>query len=104
MPHNPKKTHISPFWVFIDIDHEQCVFPGDGSQPLILTHSTDLGAYIERLIGLPVKDWPRESLIASNKLQVKDLASLAKKTTGKEFNSQESIIFTSFNLGNRERF
>lgn len=81
-PHNPKKTYVSPFWVFVDIDHEQCVFPGDGSQPLVLTHSTDLAAYIERLVGLPSKDWPRESLIASNKLQVKDLESLVKEMAG----------------------
>jgi nucleoside-diphosphate-sugar epimerase len=83
MPHNPKQTYISPFWVFVDIDHEKCVFPGDGSQPLVLTHSTDLAACIERLIGLPAQDWPRESLVVSNKLRVKDLASLVKKVTGK---------------------
>ncbi|KAI1840730.1 hypothetical protein JX265_002093 [Neoarthrinium moseri] len=85
MPYNPKKTYISPFWAFVDVDHEQCVFPGDGSQSLVLTHSTDLAAYIERLIGLPAKDWPRESLIASNRLQVKDLETLIKKVTGKNF-------------------
>ncbi len=82
MPHNPIKTYISPYYVFVDIDHEQCVLPGDGSGSLVLTHSTDVAAYIERLIGLPSKDWPRESLIESNKLQVKDLASLIKKITG----------------------
>ena len=91
-PHNPKKTYISPFWVFVDIDHEQCVFPGDGSQPLVLTHSTDLAAYVERLVGLPSKDWPRESLIATNKLQVKDLEPLVKKNTGKQPNIQKSIF------------
>ncbi|KAF2965337.1 hypothetical protein GQX73_g8240 [Xylaria multiplex] len=85
MPHNPKTTYINPFWVFVDIDYEQCLFPNDGSQPLILTHSSDLAAYIERLIGLPAEDWPRECLVASNKLQVKDLGSLAKKVTGKDF-------------------
>ena len=91
-PHNPKKTYISPFWVFVDIDHEQCVFPGDGSQLLVLTHSKDLAAYIERLVGLPSKDWPRESLITSNKLQVKDLEPLVKKITGKQPNIQKSIF------------
>ncbi|EFY84399.1 NmrA family transcriptional regulator [Metarhizium acridum CQMa 102] len=85
MPHNPKTTYISPFWVFVDMDHEQCVFPGDGSQPLVLTHSQDLAAYIERLVGLPAENWPRESLVASNKLLVKDLESLVKKVTGRNF-------------------
>lgn len=103
MPHNSKKTYISPFWAFIDIDHEQCVFPGDGSQPLVLTHSTDVAAYIERLVGLPSKDWPRESLIASNKLQVKDLEPLVKKVTGKYPNIQRKHIQIS-NLDDRERF
>lgn len=91
MPHNSKTTYISPYWVFIDIDHEQCVFPGDGSYPLVLTHSTDLAAYIERLVGLPAELWPRESLVASNKLQVKDLATLAKKITGRRLTIHEVI-------------
>ncbi|KAH0598175.1 hypothetical protein MHUMG1_03468 [Metarhizium humberi] len=85
MPHNPKTTYITPFWVFVDIDHEQCVFPGDGSQPLVLTHSQDLAAYIERLVGLPAENWPRESVVASNKLLVKDLEALVNKVTGKKF-------------------
>jgi hypothetical protein len=92
MPYNPKKTYMASFWVFVDIDHEQCVFPGDGSYPLILTHSTDVAAYIERLIGLPAKEWPRESLIASNKLQVKDLDSLIRKVTGIWLNGQGTHI------------
>ena len=91
-PHNPKRTYISPFWVFVDIDHEQCVFPGDGSQPLVLTHSTDLAAYVERLISLPSKDWPRESLIASNKLQVKDLGPLVRKATGEQPSLPKSML------------
>lgn len=102
-PHNPKTTYISPFWVFVDIDYEQCVFPGDGSGVLVLTHSTDLAAYIERLVGLPSKDWPRESLIAPNKLQVKDLEPLIQKITGKQPDIQESI-FKLLILINRERF
>ncbi|KAI0393171.1 NmrA family transcriptional regulator [Xylariaceae sp. FL0594] len=85
MPYNPKTTYISPYWVFLDMEHEECVIPGDGSSPLVLTHSTDLAAYIERLIGLPAEDWPRECFVASNKLQVKDLATLAKRVTGKDF-------------------
>ncbi|EFE33481.1 uncharacterized protein ARB_07841 [Trichophyton benhamiae CBS 112371] len=82
MPFNPKPTYITPYWVFVDIEHEECVFPGDGSQPLVLSHSTDLAAYIECLVGLPSNEWPRESLVASNKIQVKDLQDLIKKTTG----------------------
>lgn len=95
MPYNSKKTHITPFWAFVDIEHEQCVFPGDGSYPLVLTHSTDLAAYIERLVGLPAKEWPRESLIASNTLQVKDLDSLVRKVTGIEPNGQGTAYSNS---------
>lgn len=68
------------------MDYERCVFPGDGSQPLVLPHSTDLAAYIENFVGLPSKDWPRESLVASNKLQVKDLEPLVKKNIGDQPN------------------
>lgn len=82
MPYNPKPTNLDSFWYFIDMVHEQLVLPGDGSQPLILSHSVDAGAYIDRMIGLPAKDWPRETLIASNRLQVKDLVSIVKRATG----------------------
>ncbi|KAF5022958.1 hypothetical protein F66182_4983 [Fusarium sp. NRRL 66182] len=97
MPHNPKKTYISPYWVFVDIDHQECVFPHDGSQPLILAHSTDLAAYIECLIGLPAADWPHECLIAPNRLKVKDLASLIKRVTGKDFKITYDSIDTIHN-------
>ena len=62
--------------------YEKCVFPGDGSYPLILSHSMDVAAYIERLCGLPAGRWPRETLVASNKLEVKDLGDLIEKVTG----------------------
>jgi hypothetical protein len=83
MPYNPKPTYINPFWFFIDMEYEQSVLPGDGSYPLVLTHSTDVAAYIDRLVGLPATEWPRMSLIASNRLRVKDLEPLIQKVTGK---------------------
>nr|POE90201.1 hypothetical protein CFP56_20668 [Quercus suber] len=81
-PYNPKKTYIEPMWTFVDIEHEKCVFPGNGSYPLVLTHSMDLAAYIERLVGFPAEQWPHESLVASNKLQVKDLDTMIRRVTG----------------------
>ncbi|KAF2762470.1 NAD(P)-binding protein [Pseudovirgaria hyperparasitica] len=85
MPHDPKPTHIAPFWCFVDMDAEQCVIPGDGDYPLVLSHSTDVAQYIEKLIGLPAIDWPRESLVASNRILVKDLPGIVARATGKEF-------------------
>ncbi|KAI1818262.1 hypothetical protein GGS20DRAFT_529240 [Poronia punctata] len=82
MPYNPKTTYISPYYVFLDIEYEECVFPETGSYPLVLTHSSDLARYIERLIGLPAEEWPREALVQGNKLLVGDLAGLAKRVTG----------------------
>ncbi|KAF2430777.1 NmrA family transcriptional regulator [Tothia fuscella] len=85
MPYDPKPTYINPFWFFIDMESEKAVFPGDGSYPLVLTHSTDVAAYIDRLVGLPAAEWPRKSLIASNSLQVKDLEPLIQEVTGQSF-------------------
>jgi hypothetical protein len=84
MPYNPKKTYIAAFWFFVDMTHDRCVFPGDGSYPLVLTHSTDVAQYIERLVGLPASEWPRQSLVASNKIQVKDLEPILRKITGEQ--------------------
>jgi hypothetical protein len=92
MPYDPIKTYIAPFWFFMDMEHEQCVFPGDGAYPLVITHSTDVAAYLERLIGLPADKWPRQSLIASNTLQVKDLDPLIQMVTGKTF--EPTLIVT----------
>lgn len=56
--------------------------PGDGTKTVIFTHSKDLAAFIERLIGLPANEWPRESLIMPNKIQLRHIPHIAKKVTG----------------------
>lgn len=56
MPYHPKPTYLEPWSVFIHLKHELCVFPEDGTQTMIFTYSTNLAAYIKRLIGLPATD------------------------------------------------
>lgn len=85
MPTGPKPSNLLPWSIFVDLQHKLSVLPGDGTQMLNLTHSTDLAAYIERLISLPAEKWPRESKIQANHIQVKDLAAMVKKVTGKTF-------------------
>jgi len=76
---------MMPWSVFLDMEHEVCVFPGDGTQIMIFTHSSDLAAFVERLIGLPADKWPRESLIMPNRIQVNELAHICKKITGEQW-------------------
>lgn len=82
MPYHPKPTQLEPWSVFVDLKHEICVFPGDGTQTMIFTHSTDLAAFIERLIDLPAADWPTDSLIMPNKLHFNELPGMISKSTG----------------------
>ncbi|KAK5996420.1 Oxidoreductase swnN [Cladobotryum mycophilum] len=85
MPFHPKPTNLKPYWMFIDLEHEVSVIPGDGTKTVVFTHTEDTAAFIERLIGLPAEQWPRESLVQSNKIQVKDLLDIVKKVSGRDF-------------------
>nr|POE90196.1 hypothetical protein CFP56_20663 [Quercus suber] len=91
MPYHAKPTFMMSWSVFIDLQHETCVFPGDGTHITTFTHSSDLAAFIERLIGLPAKEWPRDSLIAPNKLKLNDLLQIVKQVTGRDF----TVIYDS---------
>jgi len=71
-----------PWSIFVDMQHSMCVFPADGTQTMIFTHSADVAAYIECLVDLPASEWPRRALIASNRLQLKDLATIVQQVTG----------------------
>ncbi|KXJ93605.1 hypothetical protein Micbo1qcDRAFT_174641 [Microdochium bolleyi] len=82
MPHKPKPTNLMPWSVFVDFQHEMCVFPGDGTQTMIFTHSSDLAAYVERLVSLPATEWPRYALVAGNRLNFHELADIIKRVTG----------------------
>ncbi|KAK2592578.1 hypothetical protein QQS21_009723 [Conoideocrella luteorostrata] len=85
MPYHPKPTNLRPYWMFIDLAHEISVIPGDGTKTVVFTHTTDTAAFIERLIDFPAEKWPRESLVQSNKLPVKDLLDLINKISGRNF-------------------
>ncbi|KAK6828362.1 hypothetical protein PG987_011703 [Apiospora arundinis] len=77
-----KPTELMRWCIFVDLENEVCVFPGDGTKVMTFTHSSDLAAYVERMISLPAKNWPRHSLIKANRLEIKDLAGIVAKVTG----------------------
>ncbi|ETS81350.1 hypothetical protein PFICI_06352 [Pestalotiopsis fici W106-1] len=91
MPFHPKPTNLMPWSIFVDLQHEICVLPGDGTQMMVFTHSADLAAIVERLIDIPGDRWPRESLIEGNKFQLKDLIQILERVTGKSF----TVIYDS---------
>lgn len=68
--------------MFVDLQNRLCVFPEDGKQIVTLTHSNDLAAFIERLIRLPAEQWPRDSVVRSNKIKLNDVASILRQVTG----------------------
>lgn len=83
LPYKPIKTSLTPLWLFLDLDHKICHVPEEGTQTLVLSHSSDVAKYVERLICLPGDKWPRESAVIGNKLQPKDIVGIAEKATGK---------------------
>ncbi|KAI1840725.1 hypothetical protein JX266_013070 [Neoarthrinium moseri] len=85
MPFHAKPTHLMSWCIFLDLEQETCVFPGDGEQTMIFTHSTDLAAYVNCLIDMPAGNWPRESLIMPCRIRLKDLARIMENITGRDF-------------------
>ncbi|KZZ92942.1 NAD(P)-binding domain protein [Moelleriella libera RCEF 2490] len=85
MPYGPMPTNLKPLWLFLDLPHQRLVIPGDGTDHVVFTHTADLAACIERLVALPVEQWPREALLQGNRIQVKDLVEITRRISGREF-------------------
>ncbi|EQB47079.1 hypothetical protein CGLO_13822 [Colletotrichum gloeosporioides Cg-14] len=70
-----------PCWV--DLDNHVAAIPGDGNNPIVLTHSRDIGRFVAAVLGLP--RWERRYYLAGDKLTVNGFIDVAEETSGVKF-------------------
>ncbi|KAK1842843.1 nmra-like family protein [Colletotrichum chrysophilum] len=70
-----------PCWV--DLENHVAAIPGDGNNPMVLTHSRDIGRFVAALLGLP--RWERMYYLAGDRVTVDEFVAIAEETSGAMF-------------------
>ncbi|KAH0431055.1 nmra-like family protein [Colletotrichum camelliae] len=77
-----------PCWV--DLDNHAAAIPGDGNNPIVLTHSRDIGRFVAAVLGLP--RWERRYYLAGDRLTVNDFVAIAEETSGVKFEKKHDQL------------
>ncbi|KEF63715.1 uncharacterized protein A1O9_01693 [Exophiala aquamarina CBS 119918] len=77
------ETHLHPLYCLLDLQAAKAAIPGDGSMPVVFTHTTDVAKFVATLLDIPAAKWPLESAVIGERILLNDLVSLAEKATGK---------------------
>ncbi|KAH7186271.1 uncharacterized protein B0J16DRAFT_415480 [Fusarium flagelliforme] len=77
-------THIRAANLIIDPENNAAMIPGDGNDPIALTHSTDAARFTIALLDLP--HWKRRYSIVPNRTTLNEAVKLAEKVKGTSFN------------------
>ncbi|CAG7558835.1 unnamed protein product [Fusarium equiseti] len=76
-------THIRAVNIIIDPENNAAVIPGDGNNPIVLTHSTDAAKFTIALLDLP--HWKRRHSIVANRTTLNHAVRLAEEVKGTKF-------------------
>lgn len=78
-------SYLQPMPLFLDISSNVAAIPGDGNTPVALTHSTDVAAFVARLVGAPAGTWSRASVVVGDKVTFNQLLHLVESAKGTKF-------------------
>ncbi|KAJ0366379.1 hypothetical protein COL154_003970, partial [Colletotrichum chrysophilum] len=67
----------------VDLENHVAAIPGDGNNPMVLTHSRDIGRFVAALLGLP--RWERMYYLAGDRVTVDEFVAIAEETSGAMF-------------------
>ncbi|KAG8670484.1 hypothetical protein FPOAC2_09840 [Fusarium poae] len=76
-------TYIGAANIQIDSENRVAVIPGDGNNPVVMTHSTDAAKFTVALLDLP--SWKRRHSIIGNRLTLNEAVKLAEEVMGVKF-------------------
>ncbi|KAL3298264.1 nmra-like family protein [Colletotrichum asianum] len=68
---------------WVDLENHVAAIPGDGNNPMVLTHSRDIGSFVAALLGLP--RWERRYYLAGDRVTVDEFVAIAEETSGAMF-------------------
>lgn len=69
--------------LMIDMAHNFAAIPGDGTTPVTLTHSRDVGYIVPLMLGLP--RWDRKYVSIGDRVTLNEVVRIAKRVKGVKF-------------------
>jgi hypothetical protein len=66
--------------LFIDFENCRAVVPGDGTMPMVLTHSQDVGRFVAAALSLD--KWTEMSLIVGDRITLNGVVNCAQEVKG----------------------
>ncbi|KAL4871103.1 hypothetical protein BDV12DRAFT_194747 [Aspergillus spectabilis] len=81
-----------PIW--LDLQNNFAVIPGDGTAPVVVTHTSDVGHYVAALLGLP--QWEKRYHLIGDRCSIGEMARIAEEVKGvefeKHFETRETLV------------
>jgi nucleoside-diphosphate-sugar epimerase len=81
----PNPPQINVISVIIDPEHAKAGIPGDGSDTIITTHTTDVARFVAASLSLP--DWPEKVIIQGDRLTLNEVVAVAESVKGNHPNN-----------------
>lgn len=67
----------------IDIPNNTALLPGEGTTPMVLTHTTDIAKYVVAMLDLP--KWEKAAYIIGSRVTLKEFVEIAQEVKGVKF-------------------
>lgn len=74
------KTYLGPATLFVDVEHDAASIPGDGMNPVVYSHTSDVGRLVNA--SLDLKKWEPETYIVCDKVTLNEFVQLAEAARG----------------------
>ncbi|KAL6401342.1 hypothetical protein AUP68_15211 [Ilyonectria robusta] len=78
------RTRLNVISLVVDHENRKAAVPGDGNNPVVLTHSTDVARFVAA--SLDLVEWPEASVIRGDRLTLNALVAFAESAKGCKFN------------------
>lgn len=82
-PHEP--VNGFPVAVALDVENARAAIPGTGNANVAMTHSSDIGAFVARMLALETERWPEKCWIVGDRLTWNEALVFAERARGEFF-------------------
>lgn len=76
----PGVGYIDPWKLIVDVENCSATIPGDGNNPIVMTRTEDIGAFVAASLDLP--KWPEVSRMRGDRMTYNEIVAVAEKVRG----------------------
>ncbi|KAB2580337.1 hypothetical protein DBV05_g1254 [Lasiodiplodia theobromae] len=89
-PHEP--VNGFPVVVALDVENARAAIPGTGNANVAMTHSSDIGAFVARMLALESGRWPEKCWIVGDRLTWNEALVFAERARDKMFDMKYDAL------------